>query len=180
MSQLNPDHILQTGFAFWASKTLLSAIEMGLFTELAQGPLASEALRTRLKLHPRSARDFFETIADIRRVRLVNGRAVMRPSALTQRRGDTEVELPAGELRHLALRCGLRPREMDEPQTGSGSADSHARDELPPGQPVRRAARPGVTGLSSRTLIPHDELCHGTVGGCPLRCPPVADAGRCR
>ena len=54
MSQLNPDHILQTGFAFWASKTLLSAIEMGLFTELAQGPLASEALRTRLKLHPRS------------------------------------------------------------------------------------------------------------------------------
>ena len=32
---LTPEHILQTGLAFWASKTLLSAIEMGLFTELA-------------------------------------------------------------------------------------------------------------------------------------------------
>ncbi|MDO8794461.1 MAG: methyltransferase [Vicinamibacterales bacterium] len=62
MSELNPDHILQTGFAFWASKTLLSAIELGLFTELAQGPLEYEALRTRLKLHPRSARDFFDAL----------------------------------------------------------------------------------------------------------------------
>ncbi len=62
MSQLNPDHILQTGFAFWASKTLLSAIEMGVFTELAQGPLGYEALRTRLTLHPRSARDFFDAL----------------------------------------------------------------------------------------------------------------------
>ncbi len=62
MSQLNPDHILQTGFAFWASKTLLSAIELGLFTELAQGPLGYEALRTRLRLHPRSARDFFDAL----------------------------------------------------------------------------------------------------------------------
>ncbi|MEQ1898553.1 MAG: methyltransferase [Vicinamibacterales bacterium] len=62
MSQLNPEHILQTGFAFWASKTLLSAIELGLFTELAQGPLGYEALRARLNLHPRSARDFFDAL----------------------------------------------------------------------------------------------------------------------
>ena len=34
----NPEKILQTGMAFWASKTLLSAIEMELFTELARGP----------------------------------------------------------------------------------------------------------------------------------------------
>ena len=35
--QPNPEKILQTGLAFWASKTLLSAIELGLFTELARG-----------------------------------------------------------------------------------------------------------------------------------------------
>ncbi len=35
--QLNPERILQTGMAFWASKTLLSAIEMGVFTELSHG-----------------------------------------------------------------------------------------------------------------------------------------------
>ena len=36
--QPTPDKILQTGLAFWPSKTLLSAIEMGVFTELAHGP----------------------------------------------------------------------------------------------------------------------------------------------
>ena len=58
----NPEKILQTGLAFWPSKTLLSAIELGLFTELARGPQQGEALRERLGLHPRSWRDFFDTL----------------------------------------------------------------------------------------------------------------------
>jgi hypothetical protein len=57
-----PDAILQTGLAFWPAKTLLSAIELGLFTELAGGPDTLEGLRTRLGLHQRSARDFFDTL----------------------------------------------------------------------------------------------------------------------
>ena len=35
--QPTPDHILQLGLGFWGSKTLLSALELGLFTELAKG-----------------------------------------------------------------------------------------------------------------------------------------------
>lgn len=58
----NPEKILQTGMAFWASKSLLSAIEMGVFTELANGPEPFESLRGRLGLHPRSARDFLDTL----------------------------------------------------------------------------------------------------------------------
>lgn len=57
-----PEKILQTGLAFWASKTLLSAIEMGVFTELARGPEAFDALSGRLGLHPRSARDFLDAL----------------------------------------------------------------------------------------------------------------------
>lgn len=60
--QLSPDRILQTGLAFWPSKTLLSAIEMGLFTELARGPERFDDLRSRLGLHPRSALDFLDTL----------------------------------------------------------------------------------------------------------------------
>jgi hypothetical protein len=60
--QLSPDRILHTGLAFWPSKTLLSAIEMGVFTELARGPERFDALRSRLGLHPRSARDFLDTL----------------------------------------------------------------------------------------------------------------------
>lgn len=60
--QPTPAKIMQLGIGFWGSKTLLSAIELGLFTELAKGPLDAEQLRARLGLHPRSARDFFDAL----------------------------------------------------------------------------------------------------------------------
>jgi hypothetical protein len=60
--QPNPEKILQTGLAFWASKTLLSAVEMGLFTELSGGPEPLAAISERVGLHPRSARDFLDAL----------------------------------------------------------------------------------------------------------------------
>ncbi len=60
--QLNPERILQTGLAFWPSKTLLSAIEFGVFSELARGAQPLDSLVQRLGLHPRAARDFFDTL----------------------------------------------------------------------------------------------------------------------
>jgi hypothetical protein len=62
-SATTPDAIMELGHAFWGSKTLLSAVEVGLFSELASaGALDAEALRERLGLHPRSARDFFDAL----------------------------------------------------------------------------------------------------------------------
>ncbi len=59
----SPGKILETGLAFWASKSLLSAVEMGVFTELAQsGPQSFNELSGRLGLHPRGARDFLDTL----------------------------------------------------------------------------------------------------------------------
>ncbi|MBZ5526724.1 MAG: methyltransferase [Acidobacteriia bacterium] len=58
----SPEHILQVGLGFWASKALLSAIEMEVFTELAKRPEDLETLRSRLGLHPRAARDFFDAL----------------------------------------------------------------------------------------------------------------------
>ena len=54
--------IFQLGLGVWASKTVLSAVELGLFSALANGPLDAERLRQRLGLHPRSARDFFDAL----------------------------------------------------------------------------------------------------------------------
>ena len=62
MSEPPLDHILQIGLGFWASKTLLSAVEMELFTELAKHPQDLESLQGRLGLHPRSARDFLDAL----------------------------------------------------------------------------------------------------------------------
>ena len=60
--QLTPEKILQTGLAFWPSKTLLTAVELGVFTQLAEGPEPHDALSARLGLHPRSSRDFLDTL----------------------------------------------------------------------------------------------------------------------
>ena len=62
MNEPHPDHILQVGLGFWASKTLLSAIELELFTELAKRPATLAELGTRLSLHSRSARDFLDAL----------------------------------------------------------------------------------------------------------------------
>ncbi|MEA2876163.1 MAG: hypothetical protein QOF14_1359 [Hyphomicrobiales bacterium] len=61
-AEVTPDAIMQLGFAFWGSKTLLSAIELGLFTLLADGPLNADAITTRLSLNPRSVRDFLDAL----------------------------------------------------------------------------------------------------------------------
>lgn len=60
--QPTPDKILETGLAFWPSKTLLSALEMGVFTELGDGAERFDVLSDRLGLHSRSARDFLDTL----------------------------------------------------------------------------------------------------------------------
>ncbi|HZS64857.1 MAG TPA: methyltransferase, partial [Xanthobacteraceae bacterium] len=61
-NSLSPGGILGLGFAYWGSKTLLSAIELGLFSELARGRADASTLAKRLGLHPRSARDFFDAL----------------------------------------------------------------------------------------------------------------------
>ncbi|HEY0944160.1 MAG TPA: methyltransferase [Opitutaceae bacterium] len=58
----SPDHILQVGTGFWASKTLLAAVELEVFTHLARRPASLEELQVWLGLHPRSARDFLDAL----------------------------------------------------------------------------------------------------------------------
>src|ERR1700726_2069969 len=57
-----PDQIMQLGLGFWGSKTLLSAIELGVFSTLASGPASEENLRKRLDLHERSSRAFLDAL----------------------------------------------------------------------------------------------------------------------
>jgi O-methyltransferase domain/Dimerisation domain len=59
---MSSDRIMELGFGFMASKTLLSAIELGVFTELARAPMECEILRRKLRLHRRGARDFFDAL----------------------------------------------------------------------------------------------------------------------
>jgi hypothetical protein len=54
--------ILELGYAFRGAKALMSAVELGVFTELADGPLDGDALRRQLGMAERGARDFFDAL----------------------------------------------------------------------------------------------------------------------
>jgi hypothetical protein len=60
--EVTPDAIMRLGSGYWGAKTLLSGVELGLFTELARRPLALEDVRARLNLHERSVRDFLDAL----------------------------------------------------------------------------------------------------------------------
>jgi len=77
----SPDHIMQTGMAFFASKTLLSAVEMEVFTELARGPESLVALTGRLGLHPRSSRDFLDALVALGFLESHDGKYSNTPSS---------------------------------------------------------------------------------------------------
>jgi len=59
---LNPELILQIGMGFWASKTLLSAVELELFTHLADDAQTADEIAAALDLHPRSRYDFLDAL----------------------------------------------------------------------------------------------------------------------
>jgi SAM-dependent methyltransferase len=58
----DPSTILQTAFAFWSSKVLLTAVEMGLFTRLGDRSLTGRVLGAEIGLHSRGISDFFDAL----------------------------------------------------------------------------------------------------------------------
>ena len=61
-NELNPSAILQTAFAFWNSKVLLTAVEFRLFSKLGQRRLSGQQLGAELELHPRALSDFLDAL----------------------------------------------------------------------------------------------------------------------
>jgi len=60
--QLDPAPILQTAFAFWSSKVLLTAVSFGVFTKLGNRQFTGAELGAELGLHPRGIGDFFDAL----------------------------------------------------------------------------------------------------------------------
>lgn len=65
MNQINPSKIMQIGMGFWASKTLLTAVNMGLFTHLGKGAMSGKQIQETLGLHQRSVYDFLDTLVSL-------------------------------------------------------------------------------------------------------------------
>ncbi|HWE52569.1 MAG TPA: methyltransferase [Bryobacteraceae bacterium] len=59
---MTPERILQLGLGFWGAKTLLTAVELNLFTLLETGPLDAAAIGEKLFLNGRGDRDFLDAL----------------------------------------------------------------------------------------------------------------------
>jgi len=59
---LDPSHILEVGVGFWPAKTLLSAVELDLFSLLGGASMSGEEVGARLGLHPRAIDDFLDAL----------------------------------------------------------------------------------------------------------------------
>ena len=66
MNTLSPARIMEVGMAFWPAKVLLSAVELGLFTELGANSMTGREMQGALQLHPRANPDFFDTLVALR------------------------------------------------------------------------------------------------------------------
>lgn len=97
-----PDRILQTGTAFWASRTLLAAVELELFTILAEAPADLAALKTRLGFQDRGARDFFDALVALGFLERTDG--IYRNSAETARFLDKAKPSYLGGILEMASR----------------------------------------------------------------------------
>jgi precorrin-6B methylase 2 len=60
--QIDPSKIMQVGMGFWASKILLTAVSMGLFTYLANRGVSGQEIKSKLELHERSLYDFLDSL----------------------------------------------------------------------------------------------------------------------
>lgn len=66
MSELDPSHIMQIGMGFFASKTLLSAVELDLFTKLGRRPMTGREIAVALQLSPRAIPDLPDALVALK------------------------------------------------------------------------------------------------------------------
>jgi len=60
--QVDPSHIMEVGMGFWASKTLLTAVKMELFTHLSEKTMNGEEIKQKLCLNGRGLYDFLDAL----------------------------------------------------------------------------------------------------------------------
>lgn len=64
--ELTPARIMEVGMGFWASKTLLTAVNLGLFTLLSEKSLSGKEIQNELGLHDRGLYDFLDALVALK------------------------------------------------------------------------------------------------------------------
>ena len=101
MTYRDPAHIMEIATGFWRAKTLLSAVELDLFTLLGEGAMTGQEIQASLDLHARAIPDFLDALVALK----VLERGGNRIKEYNKRLHRTAFPLrskPAGELGRYA------------------------------------------------------------------------------
>lgn len=129
----NHGHLTQLALSFWGARAFLSAVELDVFSVLAAGALTEVQLRERLKLHPRSSRDFFDALVALQVLNRTDGKYsnTQETDAFLDRAKPGYIgglyELAAQRLYPLwtHLTEGLRTGQVQNEAKGGGDIFSH-------------------------------------------------------
>ncbi len=95
--KVDPSNIMQIGMGFWASKTLLTAVKMELFSFLASKPLTGEEIKRELCLNGRGLYDFLDTLVALGLLQ----RTGIKESAIYSNSEDTDLFLDKNKLSYM-------------------------------------------------------------------------------
>ena len=93
----DPSKIMQIGMGFWASKTLLTAVNLKLFSHLAKSELTASEIQNRLGLHDRSLFDFLDTLVALGFLK----RKGIKEGAVYQNSDDADLFLDQNKLTYI-------------------------------------------------------------------------------
>ena len=110
--KVDPSNIMQVGMGFWASKTLLTAVKLELFTFLAAKPLTGAEIKRELCLNGRGMYDFLDALVAMG---FLNMACMMHPAAPREK-----------PTRNATINRGIRPS-----QTMADSTANVASSKLP-------------------------------------------------
>ena len=122
--QLNPGKILQTGLGFWNSKVLLTAVNMGVFTHLAQGALTASQLKEKLGLHERGLYDFLDVLVALGFLQ----RDGLKEAGIYSNAADTDLFLDKNKLTYVG---GMLEMSNNRLYRFWGSLDEGLKTGLP-------------------------------------------------
>jgi hypothetical protein len=94
---VDPMHIMQTGMGFFASKALLTAVKLELFTILASRPLSGQQIKNELSLQERGLYDFLDALVALGFLQ----RTGYKDSAVYSNSSDTDLFLDKCKLSYV-------------------------------------------------------------------------------
>lgn len=95
--KVDPSNIMQIGMGFWASKTLLTAVKLELFTFLAAKPLTGAEIKHELCLNGRGMYDFLDSLVALG---FLNKKGV-KEGATYSNSADSDFFLDRGKLSYI-------------------------------------------------------------------------------